>query len=240
MTLEVPGFPPMKTMFQVMPIPENKDVILGMIWLREQNPEIDWKTLKLSPRVTPSEQPLLLKKPAVRPARTIAGRRRAQQSQSREIFNFYRQHGHEGQQGQTKFISMKQLAKEMRKGGIEFVFVVNPHDSEKAARFRQQGWEALKDNPAFEVLWKYKDSVFRTELPSTTPPVREGIEHEIELLPGTTPISVPQWRQSPEQRQVIQDWTKEMVKAGIIRPSTFAILCTNVLREEASWLAHRT
>ena len=114
---------------------------------------------------------------------------------------------------------MKKLAKEMRTGDIEYVFVVNPHDSEKAARYKQQGWDALKDNPAFNVLWNYKDTVFRTELPNTTPPVREGIEHEIKLQPGTTPISVPQWRQSPEKRQVIQDWTKEMVKAGIIRPS---------------------
>ncbi|CAI5728268.1 unnamed protein product [Peronospora destructor] len=28
---------------QVMPVPENKDVILGMVWLREQNPDIDWE-----------------------------------------------------------------------------------------------------------------------------------------------------------------------------------------------------
>ena len=54
-----------------MSIPENKDVILGMIWLREQNPEIDWETLKLSPRVSPYEQPLVLRKPTVRPSRTV-------------------------------------------------------------------------------------------------------------------------------------------------------------------------
>jgi hypothetical protein len=98
--------------------------------------------------------------------------------------------------------------------------MVNPHDSEKAARYKQQGWDALKDNPAFDLLWKRRDTVFRTELPNTVPPVREGIEHVIELKPGTKPIHVPQWRQSPEQRSVLRGWTKEMAKANIIRPST--------------------
>ncbi|KAF1315780.1 reverse transcriptase, partial [Globisporangium splendens] len=220
MTLEVPGFPPTTTTFQMMPIPEDKDVILGMIWLREQNPEINWKTLKLSPRAKSDETPLVLKAPTNCPARFVKNRRRACHGQSRDIVNFYRVHGHNGEHGHTKFVSMKRLAKELRKGDVECVFVVNPHDSEKATRFKQQGWEALHDNPAFDVLWKYKDTVFRTELPNTTPPVREGIEHEVKLKPGTKPISVPQWRQSPEQRNVIQEWTQEMVKAGIIRPST--------------------
>jgi hypothetical protein len=96
---------------------------------------------------------------------------------------------------------MRILAKEMRKGGAECVFVINLHDSEKAARFKQQGW--IRSNPAFEVLWKRRSTVFRTELPNNVPPVREVIEHVIELKPGTQPIHVPQWRQSPGQRKVI-------------------------------------
>ncbi|DBA00780.1 TPA: hypothetical protein N0F65_004685 [Lagenidium giganteum] len=68
--------------FQVMPVPEGNDVILGMLWLTENNPNIDW----------------------------------------------------------TNF------SKELRKGDVECVFVVNPHDSEKAERFKQQG-----------KLWKEED-----------------------------------------------------------------------------------
>ncbi|OWZ04596.1 hypothetical protein PHMEG_00023471 [Phytophthora megakarya] len=91
------------------------------------------------------------------------------------------------------------LLKELRKGkGVEAVFAVNPHDSDKVERLRQQGWDAPVDNPAYDVLVKYRDTVFRTELPSSTPPVREGIEREIQLHPRTQPISVKQWRQSPE------------------------------------------
>ena len=41
MSLLIPGFPILESTFMVMPIPEGKDVILGMMWLREQNPIID-------------------------------------------------------------------------------------------------------------------------------------------------------------------------------------------------------
>lgn len=100
------------------------------------------------------------------------------------------------------------------------MFVVNLHDSEKAERYKSQGWEALKDNPACEVIRKYKNTVFRTKLPSTTPPIREGIEHEIKLKPGAKPTALPQWRQSPEQHRIIQERTKDLVKSVISRPST--------------------
>jgi hypothetical protein len=49
--------------------------MLGMIWLREHNPEIDWRTLKLSPRSeTQLDPPLLLTSPSVRPARLVVRR----------------------------------------------------------------------------------------------------------------------------------------------------------------------
>ncbi|GMF18550.1 unnamed protein product [Phytophthora fragariaefolia] len=219
MILEVPGFAAMRSRFQVMPIPEQKYVLLGMIWLREQNSEIDWGSLTLRLRARSADPPIVLKTPPVRSTRIVANRRRARHHQSREIFHFYRQHGHDARHGHTMLISLKSLAKEMRKGNVEHVFVVNPLDSEKAERFKQQGWEALKYNPTYDVLLKYKDTVFRTELPITIPPIREGIEHEIKLKPGVKLISVSKWRQSPEQRKVVQEWTEDMVNAGIIRPS---------------------
>jgi hypothetical protein len=158
-------------------------------------------------------------------------------NQSREIFNYYRQHGHSGTFGETKLISSKQFLRHLRKEkDIEAIFIINPHDSEKAERFKSQGWESLTSNPAYDILRKYDQTVFRMELPSTTPPVREGIEHEIQLKPGTQPISVKQWRQSPDQRQVIMDWTKEMVKVGIIRPSTSAFSApTFCVKKPVGW-----
>ncbi|GMF48611.1 unnamed protein product [Phytophthora fragariaefolia] len=224
MMLQIPDFPVTCETFTVMPVPEDKDVLLGMKWLRENNPDIDWERLLLRPRTRTEEpQALQLVVPNRPRTRMIGGRRFKNANQNREIFHYYRRHGHKGAFGETKLITTKQFLKELRKEkGIEAVFVVNPHDLEKAERFKQQGWEALVNNPAYEVLLKYRDTVFRTELPSTPPPDREGIEHEIQLQPGTQPISVKQWCQSPEQRTMIQDWTKEMAQAGIIRPSTSA------------------
>ncbi|ETP27604.1 hypothetical protein F442_23119, partial [Phytophthora nicotianae P10297] len=171
MSLQLPGFPLTAGTFQNMPIPEGKDIVLGMMWLREQNPDIDRSTGQIAPRIN------------VENTQT-----------SREIFNYYRQHGHHGQFGRTKIISSKQFQQMLsRDKDIETVFVFNPHDSEKAERFKSQGRDALEDNPAYETLLKYADTVF-----------------------------LKQWRQSPDQRKTIQEWAKEMVQAGIIRPSSSA------------------
>ncbi|TDH72819.1 hypothetical protein CCR75_000517 [Bremia lactucae] len=182
-----------------MPISKQNAVLLDMIWLREQNPEIHWKALTLKPR----------------------------------------EHGH------TKLILAKSVANELRTGDVECVFVIDPHESDKAERFKLQGWETLKDNLAYDVSRKYKDTVFshfrdatRTSsrlaeakinihyvvfvdfrITKYDTSIRKGIEHEIKLKLGGNPCAVPQWRQSPEQRKSIQDWTKEMVKAGNIPPN---------------------
>ena len=50
-------------------------------------------------------------------------------------------------------------------------------------RLAAQGWDALRDSPFFEILWKYR-YVFREEVPSRLPADR-GIAHEIDLEPGT-------------------------------------------------------
>ncbi|GMF40676.1 unnamed protein product [Phytophthora fragariaefolia] len=220
--LQIPGFPLTSGIFQVMPVPENKDVIIGMMWLREQNPDMDWGTGRMTHRInTEHLEEVQLRLPKQRPARRVAGRRSARVEPIREIFNYYRQQDHHGRHETTRLISSQQFLRMLRHDkDIEAVFVINPHDSEKAERFKSQGWETLKGNPAHLTLRKYANTVFRTELPNETPPVREGIEHEILLKPGTKPISVKLWRQSPEQRTTIQELNTEMVQAGIIRPST--------------------
>ncbi|GMF52708.1 unnamed protein product [Phytophthora fragariaefolia] len=52
MNLQITGFPLTSGIFQVMPVPENKDAIIGMMWLRDQNPDIDWSTGRITPRNT--------------------------------------------------------------------------------------------------------------------------------------------------------------------------------------------
>ena len=54
---------------------------------------------------------------------------------------------------------------------------------DKKKRFAALGWEALKDSPFYDVLWKHRD-VFPAEVPRRLPADR-GIRHEIDLEPGT-------------------------------------------------------
>ncbi|OWZ13069.1 hypothetical protein PHMEG_00013676 [Phytophthora megakarya] len=130
------------------PCSEKKDIVLGMVWLREQNPDVNRKTFQIKPR-NKAARPIPVK-----------------------IFNYYRHHGHQGRHDPTRIISSTQFRRIIRKDkDVEAVSMINPHDSEKAERFKRQGLKTLKDNPSYPILRKYADTVFRTELPSETPPI---------------------------------------------------------------------
>ena len=74
-------------------------------------------------------------------------------------------------------------------------FVIQPKT--KKERFETQDWQVLENNPAYETLLKYKDSVF-TETLRFEKSKERRIEHEIELE-DKTPFSVKQFRLSPDQ-----------------------------------------
>ncbi|GMF40415.1 unnamed protein product [Phytophthora lilii] len=109
---------------------------------------------------------------------------------------------------------------------IEAVFISNPHDSEKAERFKSQEWDALKDNPAYETLRKYADTVFHTELPNETPPKPVGwrIVHDYRLLNLATILpAIPMPRK--------EDTFNAMAGSYCGRPGTFNRLLQKVLRD---------
>ncbi|KAF1333397.1 Retrovirus polyprotein, partial [Globisporangium splendens] len=116
MHLAITGFPILRQKFQVMPIPEGKDVILGMMWLREQNPETDWEALKLKPRDV--ELLLELNKPLVKVPQPVKHCQLVKQN--KEIFNFYCEHGRQGSLGETKIITPTEFEKELRQMIMEW------------------------------------------------------------------------------------------------------------------------
>ena len=91
-------------------------------------------------------------------------------------------------------------------------------ETEKSKRYNDQSWEQLSDNPAFPILQKYKDTVFRDKLQVEHVVQDKDIQHTIELT-DDVPISVKQFRLSPEQQDAVAKWTAEMSAAGLIRPS---------------------
>ena len=67
------------------------------------------------------------------------------------------------------------------------------------------------------VVREFQD-VFPDELPGL-PPARE-IEFEIELMPGTRPISIPPYRMAPAELKELKEQLQELVEKGFIRQST--------------------
>ena len=60
--------------------------------------------------------------------------------------------------------------------------------------------------------------VFPETLPGL-PPDRE-IEFCIDLMPGTTPISIPPYRMAPKELKELKEQLRELLEQGFIRPST--------------------
>ncbi|GMF19513.1 unnamed protein product [Phytophthora fragariaefolia] len=189
MNLQIPGFPLTWRIFQIIPVPEKNDVIIGMMWLREQNPDIDWSTGRMTPRInTEHLEEVQLRLPKQRPARRVAGRRRTRVEQSREIFNYYRQQGHHGRHGTTRLITSQPFLRMLRHDkGIVVVFVINPHDTEKAECFKSKGWETLNGNPAYSTLRKYANTVFRMEFPMRHFPYGRVLSTKFCLAPSRCP-----------------------------------------------------
>jgi hypothetical protein len=72
--------------------------------------------------------------------------------------------------------------------------------------------------------------------PDSLPPSRE-YDHNISLLPGTTPLNVRPYRYSPLQNDEIERQVQEMMQAGTITRSVspFASLVLLVKKKDVSW-----
>ena len=60
--------------------------------------------------------------------------------------------------------------------------------------------------------------VFADDLPG--PPLEREIDFPIDLVPGTTPISLPPYRMAPAKLKELKAQLQELVDGGFIRPST--------------------
>ena len=67
------------------------------------------------------------------------------------------------------------------------------------------------------VVCEFPD-VFPEELPGL-PPVRE-VEFGIELIPGTTPISIAPYRMAPLELKELKTQLQELTDKGLVRPSS--------------------
>ncbi|GMF53133.1 unnamed protein product [Phytophthora fragariaefolia] len=87
----------------------------------------------------------------------------------------------------------------------------------KKERFGKQGWDSLKSSPLNEVLREYKD-VLPDDIPAELPQDK-GVQHEIDLVPGTKYCVTRHWPLPREQVKAIDDFFKSRRKAGQVRGS---------------------
>lgn len=91
------------------------------------------------------------------------------------------------------------------------------NEKTKIERFETQGWESLKKSPFYSLLREFED-VFPEEIPCKLP-VDKGVQHEIDLVPGTKYCVTRQWPLPKEQVKVIDEFFAERAKAGHVRES---------------------
>ncbi|KAG6574447.1 reverse transcriptase [Phytophthora cinnamomi] len=105
----------------------------------------------------------------------------------------------------------------------------------KRERFEEQGWDSLKSSPYYELLREYKD-VLPEDIPAELPQDK-GIQHEIDLVPGTKYCVTRQWPLPREQVKAIDDFFESRRKTGQVResksPHSAPTFCVN--KPQGGW-----
>ncbi|OWY92404.1 reverse transcriptase, partial [Phytophthora megakarya] len=121
-------------------------------------------------------------------------------------------------------MSWKRFAKDLEAEELRQLFAGSATESEdtlsaktKKERFEEQSWDSLKSSPYHEILRELRD-VLPGEIPADLPEDK-GIQHDIDLVPGTKYCVTRQWPLPREQVKAIDDFFESRRKAGQVRES---------------------
>ena len=110
-------------------------------------------------------------------------------------------------------MTTKGLARAHRRGEVEEMYAIFVQPKKNSTP------ETSKRHPMEASLLKEFEDVFPEQLPSGLPPTR-GVQHRIELKPGSTPPQVrPLHHQSSKDLAVFEEYTRSMIEAGQLRVS---------------------
>ncbi|KAE8969179.1 hypothetical protein PF005_g13708 [Phytophthora fragariae] len=117
--------------------------------------------------------------------------------------------------------SWRRFARDLHDGRIEQICIHSNVErmtaKSKKERFDEQSWDSLKSSPFYVVLREYRD-VLPDDIPAELLQDK-GVQHEIDLVPGTKYCVTRQWPLPREQVKGIDDFFESRRKAGQVRES---------------------
>ena len=151
----------------------HKEIILGIPWLSQTNPDIDWtqRRVRIFHRGSDVILPLTHK--------------RDQEAEAAEV----------------SLCTAKYVAKQAKRGHVIFMAIVRPAEEEESVERGTEGTDVEKmyheemPTEIKAVLQDYQD-VFPSDLPSGVPPVRKGHKFKIDLEDDTPPVHQPIYKLS--------------------------------------------
>jgi len=173
----------------------HKEIILGIPWLREANPDIDWAQRRV----------------------TVASR-------GSDVILPLTQKRDQSAAAEVSFCTAKQLEKQARRGQPLCMAIIRPAQEAESVEKGAEGTdeqllhhEGMPDEIK-AVLDEYKD-VFPNDLPKGLPPVRQGHQFRIDLEDETPPVHRPIYKLSPLELDEAKKQIQYMLDKGFIRPS---------------------
>jgi hypothetical protein len=175
LTVYMENFQPYTNDFLVIDVPEGQDLLLGMPWLKTTNPDIDWVTERMQPRVQQEagelkptakrskkkkkKQVKTPHKPA-RPAVMVGGQRQPVSPRHKPTAekNYFKEGFFSVKSGTTKYITIKQFKRILKKPReIESIFVIRPKtEKEGGEGAKVVDIEAYRGQPVYPLLCKHK------------------------------------------------------------------------------------
>jgi transposase InsO family protein len=200
---------PFTSTFTVTSLEGSFDLILGVGWLSQHDVAAGWRSRTIEVRELDGSKVSHL----IQPLEVLEPEPRRSSPE------------------QLATISLKQLRKGLRRGQVEelYAVVVQPQSVEQSAAAAKapcattavQACAATvtaEDPDVAKLLREYAD-VFPDKLPNELPPAR-GVEHAIELKPGSRPPPVrPLRQQSAKDSAVIDEFIQKGLASGQLQPS---------------------
>ena len=178
------------------------DVILGMPWLEDANPIIDWRE-KIIQVKHGEELHSIRSESSIHLLSHVELDRAIRRKQIDSV----------------QAVWMREIATE----STERVAVLNQSTSSTSIPINAEEPNNKEKEPAEwtearrQLLHEYRD-VFPTDLPSGLPPTR-SVDHRIELKPGSAPTNRPTYRMSPTELDEVKKQIDQLMESGFIRPS---------------------